>query len=316
MKLLSLLYLLLVSVTIAYSQSPVAPEKLALDCLNSTLSVAGKDANYLLSAATDCQQFLNENKAVAFEVKQQEVMKVLTQCKLLDAEQLNAELLNNCIENAYEAHKEGMDTNSSFYQLREHVRFMANNYETYRQLSPQLQNGAMQLIKETGKEYPHFYEVMAYIVYLGTVKEFENFLETQESMPSPATTNPGVVTVEEEQFIAIPEEQTEIKTPDLSNSPCGEDVFVLVDKMPEFDGDKKAQKQFLYADAKGVDGKVYLNFVIDCTGQVIHPQILRGFDTQYDQVALDLVSSMPNWIPGEQNGKKVSVQMTYVVTFR
>lgn len=100
-----------------------------------------------------------------------------------------------------------------------------------------------------------------------------------------------------------------------------EEIFVVVEDMPRFkDGN---MQQFLArtikypvkAQEKGVEGTVYVTFVVDKTGKVTDPKILRGADEYLDKEALRVVSAMPDWIPGKQRGKAVDVQYTIPIDF-
>jgi len=55
---------------------------------------------------------------------------------------------------------------------------------------------------------------------------------------------------------------------------------------------------------------------VNTQGKVINPTILRGASSDLDAEALRVVSSMPDWIPGKQDGKDVSVSFTMPVHFK
>lgn len=103
-----------------------------------------------------------------------------------------------------------------------------------------------------------------------------------------------------------------------------QNVFVVVEQMPEFPGGQKALQQFLMssvsypqvAKEKGIQGKVYVSFVVDKEGSVKNVKVIRGADTLLDAEALRVVQSMPKWTPGKQDGKEVDVQQTIPINFR
>lgn len=70
------------------------------------------------------------------------------------------------------------------------------------------------------------------------------------------------------------------------------------------------------AKKRGATGKVYLRFVIDTTGQVIEPTVVRGLDPDLDAEALRLLRLMPRWEPGEQLGRPVKVSMYFPIEFK
>ena len=64
------------------------------------------------------------------------------------------------------------------------------------------------------------------------------------------------------------------------------------------------------------EGRVIVQFVIDKTGKVSSPEVIRGVTSELDQAALDIVSALPDWKPGEQDGQKVNVKYTLPVVFK
>lgn len=53
-------------------------------------------------------------------------------------------------------------------------------------------------------------------------------------------------------------------------------------------------------------GRIYLKFIVCADGTVQDITCLRCSDTEYDQIAIELIRKMPNWIPATVNGKAVS----------
>lgn len=100
------------------------------------------------------------------------------------------------------------------------------------------------------------------------------------------------------------------------------DLFNL-SKRPAFPGGDKAMftfiaKNTIYPEemaANGITGKVYVNFKINKKGKVSNVKVVRGIHPSLDEVALEVVKSMPNWEPGEQMGKKVSTTFTLPINF-
>ncbi|MDR0891605.1 MAG: energy transducer TonB [Mediterranea sp.] len=103
-----------------------------------------------------------------------------------------------------------------------------------------------------------------------------------------------------------------------------DEICVFAEKMPQFPGGEAAMMKFLSSHIKyptisletGSQGKVIVQFVVDRDGAITNPVVLRGADPYLDKEAIRVVSSMPRWIPGEQNGKKVRVKYTVPVSFR
>lgn len=102
-------------------------------------------------------------------------------------------------------------------------------------------------------------------------------------------------------------------------------VYQVVGEMPEFPGGGvSAMMEFLKenmrypADAKekGMQGMVMVQFIIDKEGNVTNPKVLRSVDAAFDAEAIRLVSAMPKWKSGRQDGQPVAVKYTLPVKFR
>ena len=103
-----------------------------------------------------------------------------------------------------------------------------------------------------------------------------------------------------------------------------EEVFMVVEKMPEFPGGTAELMKFISKNIKypeqamrdSIQGRVIVQFVIDKTGKAINPTIKRSVSPELDAEAIRVVNAMPQWKPGEQRGKTVNVQFTLPVQFR
>ena len=101
-------------------------------------------------------------------------------------------------------------------------------------------------------------------------------------------------------------------------------IHVTAEIMPEFPGGMAALMKFLGTNIKyptisqemGSMGRVIVQFVVDKDGTITNPTVARGVDAYLDKEAIRVVSSMPKWKPGVQNGKKVRVKYTVPVVFR
>ena len=61
---------------------------------------------------------------------------------------------------------------------------------------------------------------------------------------------------------------------------------------------------------------VVVRFIIEKDGSITNTTVLRGITDIYNQAALDLVNSMPKWVPGQHKGSPVRVQYTLPISFR
>lgn len=66
----------------------------------------------------------------------------------------------------------------------------------------------------------------------------------------------------------------------------------------------------------GVQGRVFVRFVIDADGTVKEAEVLRGIGSGCDEEALRVVNAMPKWKPGTVDGKPVRTQYNLPITFK
>lgn len=97
-----------------------------------------------------------------------------------------------------------------------------------------------------------------------------------------------------------------------------EEPYMMVEQMPQFPGGpaellKYIAKNLKYpviAQENGIQGKVILRFVVNAQGHVENVKVLRSLDPYCDKEAIRVVKSLPQWIPGKQNGRNVPVYYT------
>lgn len=97
-------------------------------------------------------------------------------------------------------------------------------------------------------------------------------------------------------------------------------VYMFVEEMPVFPGNLNAwiYSHVQYPEAaktKGIEGKVYVRFIIEKDGKVNDVKIIRGVSTELDNEAKEVIASMPKWYPGKQNNTPVRVYYTVPVYF-
>ncbi len=126
------------------------------------------------------------------------------------------------------------------------------------------------------------------------------------------------------------DQQTEVSVDafgeDEGEEESGEDqIFVKVEEMPEFRGRgisafrKYIQKNIDYpaiAAENGIEGTVFLQFVIEKDGAISNVKVLRGVDPALDEEAVQTVENAPEWEPGKQRGKPVRVKFSIPIVFR
>ena len=100
-----------------------------------------------------------------------------------------------------------------------------------------------------------------------------------------------------------------------------ETIFIKAEFMPVFNGDlgKWLSRNLKYparAQESGVQGKVYIEFIVEKDGSITDAKVLRTVHPDLDREALRVVNSMPKWKPGMQRDKAVRVKFTIPISFR
>ena len=100
-------------------------------------------------------------------------------------------------------------------------------------------------------------------------------------------------------------------------------IFTVVESMPEFPGGMGALMKYLAENIKypslakesGIQGRVFINFVVEPDGSISNVKVLRGIGGGCDEEAVRVVKNMPKWKPGMQRGKPVRVSYNLPVKF-
>lgn len=100
-------------------------------------------------------------------------------------------------------------------------------------------------------------------------------------------------------------------------------TFSVVEQMPEYPGGMRAGLEFMArnlrypakAQEAGKQGRVIVQFVVRKDGSLSDFKVLRPVDPWLDAEAIRVISTMPKWKPGMQDGNPVSVKFTLPVTF-
>lgn len=119
---------------------------------------------------------------------------------------------------------------------------------------------------------------------------------------------------EVEDFVPVVEEEEEVQE---------QEIFTVVESMPSFPGGDAARMKFLQDNIKypqmaresGIQGTVYVTFVVETDGSVTDVRVLRGIGGGCDEEAIRVIKEMPKWNPGMQRGKPVRVQFNMPIKF-
>ena len=118
---------------------------------------------------------------------------------------------------------------------------------------------------------------------------------------------------EVEEYIPVEEEEEIVEA----------EIFTVVESMPEFPGGTGELYKYLgqsikyppLAKESGIQGRVFVNFVVEPNGSISNVKILRGIGGGCDEEAMRVVKAMPSWKPGKQRGKAVRVSYNLPIKF-
>lgn len=101
-------------------------------------------------------------------------------------------------------------------------------------------------------------------------------------------------------------------------------IYSVVEQMPEFPSGEKELMKCIVSNIKypvksfenKEQGKVFVRFVVNKKGKVEKAEVIRSVSFNLDKEALRVVSKIPDFIPGMQNGKNVNVYYTLPISFK
>lgn len=169
--------------------------------------------------------------------------------------------------------------------------------------------------------------------------EEEIMVPITQNQPQPPPPPPALLTFNSLELVESTFEESEVELTDpediSSNTPTPsvgnlsdydeeetDEVipFVPAEDMPQFNGNLKQwlKKNLNYpslAQEMGLEGKVFMQFVVEKNGSISNIKVLRGVDEILDKEAIRVIQSMPKWIPGKQRGRPVRVSCNMPITF-
>lgn len=121
------------------------------------------------------------------------------------------------------------------------------------------------------------------------------------------------IVIEKEKSPIHPQEQND----------TDEEVFTIVEEMPQYPGGQIELAKFVaqnveYPDEareNDIQGKVYVQFIINKNGEAVKARIVRTAHPLLDQAALDVINKLQKFTPGKQRGKLVNVYYTMPINF-
>ena len=120
-------------------------------------------------------------------------------------------------------------------------------------------------------------------------------------------------------------EEYEFTPPEIEEEEIVEaEIFKVVEEMPEFPGGSAKLMEFIQKNIKypmmaresDIQGRVFVNFVVEPDGSISNVAVLRGIGGGCDEEAVRVVNSMPKWKPGKQRGSAVRCAYTVPIIFK
>lgn len=134
------------------------------------------------------------------------------------------------------------------------------------------------------------------------------------------------ISINEDLSLSNPESQgmtlDELRDKYVFSEDIKERPFRTVEQMPQYPGGEAEMRAFILknikfpdiAEESGLQGRIVVRFVVDKTGNIRDAKVLRGMHPEYDSAFLNVINTMPRWIPGKQNGKEVDVYYTLPIS--
>ncbi len=179
------------------------------------------------------------------------------------------------------------------------------------------------------------------LVDLGQVDDdFEDIMEIppteQPPPPPPKIELPKIVEIPDEEEIEeeievdldveITEETVieEIVFEEAPEEEVADEIFDIVEDQPGPPGGMAAFYKYVGKEMKypnqarrmGIEGRVFVQFVVDKTGQITDVRAIKGIGAGCDEEAVRVLQNAPKWTPGKQRGRPVKVRMILPITFK
>lgn len=170
--------------------------------------------------------------------------------------------------------------------------------------------------------------------------DFEELTEIppteQPPPPPPPVKQPQIIEIPDEEEIEEEieidldveiTEETEVEEIVFEEEPeeeVADKVFMIVEEQASFPGGQAAWNKFLkknleyprQAKRMGIEGAVYLSFIVNKQGAISDIEVMRGIGGGCDEEAVRVLKESPNWNPGKQRGNPVKSRMQFRIVFR
>jgi len=118
-----------------------------------------------------------------------------------------------------------------------------------------------------------------------------------------------------EEYVPVEVEEEEVQE---------QEIFQIVEEMPAFPGGEAKLMEYVAKNIKypqiaretGIQGRVFVGFVVEPDGSISNVKLLRGIGGGCDEEAMRVIKSLAKWKPGKQRGKAVRVSYQIPVVFK
>jgi Ca-activated chloride channel family protein len=205
---------------------------------------------------------------------------------------------------------------------REKIRLLGDyaSLDNYRWSSSDDKQQIIEEITQLGLQYSL---LTKYTSFIAVDSEISNPGGKQTTINQPNPLPEGVTKLALTGSVSTQEREVDFSSMEAEVEAEEDAVFFIVEDMPEFPGGDAALHRFIaqtvqypvLARENGIQGRVYVSFMVDADGSIKDVKVVRGVDPMLDAEAVRVVQSMPKWKPGKQRGKSVSIRYTIPINF-
>lgn len=149
------------------------------------------------------------------------------------------------------------------------------------------------------------------------IKEIDNDVDEQPDLDVNVET-----TQHDTNEIFVPPSKNETDQPEVKDDPIIENIYI--EEPAQFIGGENAMLEYLLKNTRypdlakdfGIEGTVFIQFVVEKDGSITNVKIIRGIGGGCDEEALRVVQNMPLWQPGKVNGRPVRALLILPIKFK
>ncbi|WP_373522279.1 energy transducer TonB [Aquiflexum sp.] len=158
---------------------------------------------------------------------------------------------------------------------------------------------------------------------------------TVQELPPPLVSSPIIIEIDDDAIITKDIPNIDINIDESMVSPVpfmlipplieiGDEVLDFTEVMPQPIGGMAAWNSYLNKNLKyptpakrmGVEGTVYISFIVNTDGSISDVELLRGIGAGCDEEAIRVITNAPAWNPGKQSSRPVRVRLRLPIKFR